>query len=529
MNQFKLFILSFLLVLGACQSGSKKYAYPEKGKIVKIPNIENIVIDGKLNDWKNKGTVVKLFANEFGETLSPDDLSAKFSVGWTIAGLVIAIEVEDDIHYENKGALWTNDGVEIFLTDKRGGENIIQFIIAPGHTDSFPEIRVNKIRNKSSKKLLDKKVEGNFVSSATAKTYIIEGLIPLSNLDIVPANDREIGMQIYINDIDTPEINKKDQLIWHYINHSYQNALAFHRLVLSKKENTIVNSDVKSFIVDNEYIQFVVYGESEMAGKEVRFYENKEQIHSAKLEPETDNAVFIYNMKLTKPDTAYKPVGVFIDKKLAGVIDFSIVPRKYIKTEAPNRFEPDIRIFEKQDSDSFPPTGATLVIGSSSIRKWKWIHEDLNENQIIHRGFGGSTMADVLHFINRIVIPYQPAKIVIYEGDNDLAGETTPDEFIAQSKKFISIVQDSLPDTEIYFLAVKHSPARAHLLPKVKKANHSLDSLARETPDVEFIDINKVMYKNGKLRHDIWENDNLHMNRKGYLLWRDVIQARIKD
>jgi hypothetical protein len=77
-----------------------------------------------------------------------------------------------------------------------------------------------------------------------------------------------------------------------------------------------------------------------------------------------------------------------------------------------HRFEKDIATFEAQDQKAPPPKGSILFVGDSTFTKWKTIHEDLPEYTVINRGFGGSTMSDLLYFADRVVIPYQPRLIV---------------------------------------------------------------------------------------------------------------------
>ncbi len=75
----------------------------------------------------------------------------------------------------------------------------------------------------------------------------------------------------------------------------------------------------------------------------------------------------------------------------------------------PLRFEKDISAFEKEDKMMMPPEGAIVITGSSSIRRWHpTIKEDLALLTVIPRGFGGSTMADALYYVDRIIIPYKP-------------------------------------------------------------------------------------------------------------------------
>ncbi|MEP6906141.1 MAG: hypothetical protein ABI875_08645, partial [Gemmatimonadales bacterium] len=86
----------------------------------------------------------------------------------------------------------------------------------------------------------------------------------------------------------------------------------------------------------------------------------------------------------------------------------------------PSRFEADIARFEAEDRASPPAPGGVLFVGSSSIRLWPSLSADFPGVPVMNRGFGGSTMSEVLHFTGRIVIPYRPRLTVLYAGDNDI-------------------------------------------------------------------------------------------------------------
>ena len=95
------------------------------------------------------------------------------------------------------------------------------------------------------------------------------------------------------------------------------------------------------------------------------------------------------------------------------------------------------------------------------MRMWhSKIHEDLAPLTVIARGFGGSTMFDLLHYTDRIVLPYKPRAIVVYEGDNDVAIGVGPEEIRDTFRKFVHKVHAALPQTRIYFLAIKPSYSR---------------------------------------------------------------------
>ena len=84
-------------------------------------------------------------------------------------------------------------------------------------------------------------------------------------------------------------------------------------------------------------------------------------------------------------------------------------------------FYDEIQSFRKQDSVSMPAKNSILFVGSSSFRMWTNIKEDFRMHSVINRGFGGSSLPDVIRYADQIIFPYQPAQVIIYCGDNDLA------------------------------------------------------------------------------------------------------------
>lgn len=187
---------------------------------------------------------------------------------------------------------------------------------------------------------------------------------------------------------------------------------------------------------------------------------------------------------------------------------------------SPARFESEINDFLHQDSVIFPPSGAYLFTGSSTIRKWDNLKTDFSEITVIQRGFGGSTMNELNYYSNKIVVPYKPGRIIVYEGDNDLADGISPDDFISQCDTFIKRVHKELPRTKIYFISVKPSPSRQQYMEVQDEANNELRKLARKRRNTEFIDIRPLMYDEaGNLRQDLFEPDLLHITNECYRKW----------
>ena len=125
-----------------------------------------------------------------------------------------------------------------------------------------------------------------------------------------------------------------------------------------------------------------------------------------------------------------------------------------------NRFEKEIETHEAADRRNPPPQGAILFTGASGIRRWGTLAGDFPGLTVINRGFGGSTVADSVHFAERIVIPYRPKTIVLQAGGNDINGGKSPEEVLADLKTFVAKVRAKLPEVRIVYLGMGPSPAR---------------------------------------------------------------------
>ncbi len=192
----------------------------------------------------------------------------------------------------------------------------------------------------------------------------------------------------------------------------------------------------------------------------------------------------------------------------------------------PKRFEKSIEQFEAADRQDPPPLGAIVCIGSSSMRGWHGtIREDLAPFTVIPRGFGGSNMNDARHYADRIVLPYKPRAIVLYEGDNDVAQRIPPAQIAETFRAFAMKVHAELPTCRIYVLSIKPSIKRWDMWPTMEKANALMETMCREDDRLVYVDIATPMFDaEGLPKPEIFKEDHLHMTRSGYELWRDALK-----
>jgi lysophospholipase L1-like esterase len=191
----------------------------------------------------------------------------------------------------------------------------------------------------------------------------------------------------------------------------------------------------------------------------------------------------------------------------------------------PRTFEKNIKGFDRRDSLEKTQAGSNLFVGSSSITNWKDVASYFPEAYVINRGFGGSKFEDLLFFADRTIMKYKPAKIFIYEGDNDIAGGVSIEVMLKQAKELREKIAKELPNVPVVFISVKPSVARWHLKDKYEDLNRQLKKYCKKTKNTQFADVwSPMLDEKGEVFKHVFLEDNLHMKPEGYAIWEKVLK-----
>jgi lysophospholipase L1-like esterase/dienelactone hydrolase len=194
------------------------------------------------------------------------------------------------------------------------------------------------------------------------------------------------------------------------------------------------------------------------------------------------------------------------------------------------KWEKDISTFDSLNKVESHGKDAILFIGSSYIRRWKNIRQDLDYADIIHRGFGGCNLNDVCYYVNRIVSPHQPKAVFIYVGNDITASskDKSPDQVLELYKYIVSVIREKYPAVPITWLAINPSPKRWMVWNNINEANQSIKAFAERSTNLYFIDAGqRFLDKNGKPDTSLYVEDNLHFNDKAYTIWGSTIRSEV--
>lgn len=188
-----------------------------------------------------------------------------------------------------------------------------------------------------------------------------------------------------------------------------------------------------------------------------------------------------------------------------------------------DKWEKSIQAFEQQDEKTPHPKHEIVFVGSSSIRMWK-LDQSFPELKALNRGFGGSQTADSLHFAERLVLKHEPRIVVLYAGDNDIAGKKTPEQVVADFKAFAELMHTKLPQSKLVYIAIKPSPSRWKMFDQQRAANAAIREYACCHDFVKFLDVvTPMLGDDGQPRAELFLKDNLHMTDAGYKLWNELL------
>jgi lysophospholipase L1-like esterase len=183
------------------------------------------------------------------------------------------------------------------------------------------------------------------------------------------------------------------------------------------------------------------------------------------------------------------------------------------------RYEKNVRAYEAADQAAHPPQGAILLVGDSQFFRWKTVQEDLAGYTVINRGNDSFQFSDLLHFTDRLVLPYKPRLIILHVGVNDVHIGKTPERLLADFKAFVQKVRTVLPQVPIAFTSITPSPGRWEEAAVRRQANEAIRDYIVTQKNLHFIDLwDAMLTPDGKPREDIWVEDRVHPNHAGYLI-----------
>ncbi len=214
------------------------------------------------------------------------------------------------------------------------------------------------------------------------------------------------------------------------------------------------------------------------------------------------------------------------------IIDRSPEVRIETDMEWIRRFEADIEKFRQRDRAVTDFSCDVLFFGSSSIRLWSTLAEDMAPLNVVNRGYGGASVRDILYNYQDILSAYTPKKIVFY-CDNDISGgdhDVTVGELYDLYRILFDQLRRDYPGVPVYFLSGKYSRARTALRSTQQLVNELVRVYAGKSDLVTYVDVTSLLLKeDGEVDDRLYLDDNLHITHEGYLRWTSVLKPLLLE
>jgi lysophospholipase L1-like esterase len=216
-------------------------------------------------------------------------------------------------------------------------------------------------------------------------------------------------------------------------------------------------------------------------------------------------------------------------KRVLSILGLIVIFSNACLAQSDVPYQDDIEVIRKYDNIYPRPKNPILFVGSSSIRLWIDFNKKFGKYGALNRGIGGAVINDITYWANDLIFKYEPRKIVLYVGENDLPqASTNADSVLNRTMKLYKLIRSRLPSVPIIYICPKPSPSRDQFQAKAKAANELVKKFLGTESNVTFLDIYTPMLHNGNSRPELFLEDMLHMNEKGYAIWEKKMRKLLK-
>ncbi len=518
-------LIAFCAIIICCAENKPSQ---ETVGVYNIPETRDIKIDANLDDWKHKGFSLPLYVDTQGQ-YNKSDFHADVRIGWNNRGLLLACEIHDDSLTLSQQSILRNDAMELFISEKAGTHHMVQYLMPMDIIDGQISHIVDKNGAQSGGPVKDTK-DIEVRSTKHNAGYTLEALIPFSAVAINQGS--QPALQIIFHDSDGDAAADHKRFSWHHCYNTYTNNNGVHRIRLVQEKSHKQNKPlhVTASLVDGEYYNFTITGDSIYVGRPISIKVNNIEYLQNILTYANGAVSTFAAISAVNINNRLDKFKIFVDNRHFYTVNAGEVVYTFNNPIASRsaRFENDIRLYEYRNAIRPPSDTAILFLGSSTIRLWKSLSDDFPGRDVVLCGFGGSRTADMLYYFDRIIKPFHYGKIVYFCGINDINASVSKHETVLNTKTFIELVDDVDPDCQILLLSNTISVSKRFNAEKIIELNRSYKELAGIYDHVEYVDVSGEMLDNeGKIRSELYSADSTHMNPNGYQLWTTILKEKL--
>lgn len=179
------------------------------------------------------------------------------------------------------------------------------------------------------------------------------------------------------------------------------------------------------------------------------------------------------------------------------------------------------QVWAKTRADVFrmlPRQKGGIVFLGTSITEAFPVTELFDGIEVKNRGVAGNELS---HMESRLdeIIGLQPETLLVEAGINDIKHGENYDSLSGRYRRVIFLLKEKLSSTRIILQSVlPTNHTYSDLNSRIDKFNETIRNISKETKS-EYFDLHGDFVRNEKL-NDSLTYDGLHLNAKGYWLWK---------
>lgn len=178
--------------------------------------------------------------------------------------------------------------------------------------------------------------------------------------------------------------------------------------------------------------------------------------------------------------------------------------------------------------ETLPKSGSDIIFVGDSLTDFCEWQEFFRNVSIKNRGIAGETTSGLLERIDNLV-ESKPQKIFMMIGVNELLQGKTVDEIFSNYQLILNNFRQKSPQTKIFIKSVL--PLNKNFTdPKINnqviELNDRLQELSQKSL-FKYIDLFPAFLDTNNQLNAQYTTDGLHLNGKGYLLWKTMIEKDV--
>jgi lysophospholipase L1-like esterase len=160
--------------------------------------------------------------------------------------------------------------------------------------------------------------------------------------------------------------------------------------------------------------------------------------------------------------------------------------------------------------------GGIVFMGSSIFHRWLDLTNQMAPLPVVNRGIDGTQTADMLRMVDGVISTHHPKVIAYYCGSNDVSAGEPAAAIFDRIRQFVQRVAAAQPGTRIVFVSINRAPEKRDRWDVVDAANRMVEGLAAQTRNLQYVDVNPVLFRDGAPRREFFMSDQLHLRPAAY-------------